>query len=107
MSEVWIRIFFRASDGTETNGKEDYSPADFGGIIPAIGDQILSPWFKRKGEAHDPSNREVLKVVDRIFKPGAPERNKPEKPKEGVKLVTNIVLIVESRQGEKEDTWIP
>ena len=42
-TETTIRLLYRSEDGTIEDGQRDCSIAEFAGVLPSIGDQILDP----------------------------------------------------------------
>lgn len=64
-----IRLYQRRN-GTLEDLSEEYDLEDFGGVVPSIGDHIVDPGANRATiSREDPSNRTILKVVDRFFWP--------------------------------------
>lgn len=90
--DVTIRIYFRHADGMVEDGSIDFAPEQFGGTIPAIGDTILSPGVLQGLDREQPENREVWKVVERVFNPRD--------------LKNYVVLVVEERAGSSADGWL-
>jgi hypothetical protein len=75
--EFMISIcFLNRGEHIEREG-EVYSPADFGGAVPSIGDRILNPGSPvlvrdEKIDFSDPDRREFWIVKERIFNPEHP-----------------------------------
>ena len=77
MSEIGIRILQRDASGNIEDTGEDFSPSDFAGMVPSIGDQILNPGIIGGRRRDDgpliiprrdvPTNRTLWLVVDRFF----------------------------------------
>jgi hypothetical protein len=91
-TNVTIRIYFRHSDGRVEDGSQDFGLRDFAGVLPAIGDTILNPGVLQGLDRNQPANREVWKVVDRVFNPRD--------------LANYVVLVVEERRGTEADGWL-
>jgi len=92
MTDVTIRIYFRDTSGKVEDGEQDYRLSDFAGFLPAIGDTVLDPGVLEGRDRRQPENREIWKVVDRIFNPGD--------------LADYVVLVVEARRGTADDAWL-
>lgn len=92
MAEVTIRIYYRHENGKVEDGQQDYSLSDFANVLPAIGDTILDPGVLVGLDRRLPENRDVWKVVDRVFNPRD--------------LADYVVLVVEERKGSEDDTWL-
>ena len=92
MADVTIRIYFRDQAGMVEDGSQDYSLTDFAGFLPAIGDTIVDPGVLQGLDRTEPQNRDVWKVVDRIFNPRD--------------MADYVVLVVEERKGTEADTWL-
>jgi hypothetical protein len=90
--DVTIRIYFRKPDGRIEDGSQDFALEDFAGVLPAIGDTILDPGVVQGLDRHQPENRDVWKVVDRVFNPRG--------------LSKYVALVVEERRGTVADGWI-
>ena len=84
-----IRILHRQPDGQIHDGKIDFSPDNFAGSIPAIGDTILNPGVLQGQDRQMPQNRQIWTVVGRVFNPRDNE--------------DYVSLIVESRDGTLAD----
>jgi hypothetical protein len=69
MTDMTIRIYFRSADGSVEDGQQDYGLEDFGGIMPAAGDLILDPGVQVGRDRHEPENRRMWSVVQRVFNP--------------------------------------
>ena len=80
-----IRILHRDTAGKAFDGSVDFSPEDFAGQVPAIGDMILNPGVPVGKQRDDPRNREIWTVVGRVFN----SRDNKD----------YVSLIVESRDG--------
>lgn len=92
MADVTIRIYFRDGAGKIEDGQQDYSLSDFAGVLPTRGDTIVNPGVVQGLDRQTPENREVWKVVDRIFNPRD--------------LANYVVLVVEKRKGAEADAWL-
>lgn len=68
-NEITIRLLFHRADGTIEDAQQDYSLADFAGVLPTIGDQILDPGVVSGRKRDDLINRRVWTVVGRVFNP--------------------------------------
>ena len=84
-----IRILHRDTAGKVFDGSVDFSPKDFAGQVPAIGDMILNPGVPVPKKRDDPRNREIWTVVGRVFN----SRDNKD----------YVSLIVESRDGTLAD----
>jgi hypothetical protein len=84
-----IRILHRDTAGKVFDGSVDFSPEDFAGQVPAIGDTILNPGVLVGKDRVDPRNREIWTVVGRVFN----SRDNKD----------YVSLIVESRVGTLAD----
>src|SRR3954454_14026696 len=69
MSEVTIHLYCRSADGKIEDAQHTFDLSDFGGFLPSVGDKILDPGVPAALERHDPENRRIWPVVDRIYKP--------------------------------------
>lgn len=79
MSEIVIRILQRDANGNIEDAGQDFSPSDFAGMVPSIGDHILNPGVSGGQRRDDgalifprgdvPTNRALWLVVDRFFNP--------------------------------------
>lgn len=92
MTEVTFRIYYRDASGHTEDATLDMGLEDFGGQAPMIGDTILNPGVTSGRDRNDPTNREVWKVVDRVFNP---RDNKDY-----------IALVVEYRPGSPTDAFL-
>lgn len=77
MSEFLISIGFINSGGQIERDVEHYGTADFGGIVPLVGDRILNPGVAlahqgEKPDFSDPVRRTFWLVEERIFRPDLP-----------------------------------
>ena len=65
-----IRLYDDCENGRPFEDREEeYDLDDFGGVTPAVGDRIVSPWVMKGLDRRDPNNREVFEVVRRYFQP--------------------------------------
>ena len=64
---TYIRILHRDTAGKAFDGSVDFSPEDFAGQVPAIGDMILNPGVSVGKKRGDPRNRQIWTVVGRVF----------------------------------------
>ena len=68
-----IRIVYRNKKGNIEAEYEEYTPADFGGCIPNVGDKIISPLISKRDAASqdwlNPDLRDVYEVEARYFWP--------------------------------------
>ena len=92
MNDVTVRIYYRDASGYTEDAQLDMSLDDFGGVMPAIGDTILNPGVAAGLDRSQPENREVWKVVERVFNP---RDNKDY-----------VTLVVEYRPGTSTDPWL-
>jgi|GEM_PF-2204725 len=65
--EMYVRVFRRSPIGRLVASGHEYSLSDFDGVLPCIGDSILSPGLKVPGSGDDYRNRTMWSVVDRVF----------------------------------------
>lgn len=84
-----IGILHRDTAGKVFDGSVDFSPEDFAGQVPAIGDMILNSGVSVGKKRDDPRNREIWTVVGRVFN----SRDNKD----------YVSLIVESRDGTLAD----
>lgn len=84
-----IRILHRDPAGKVFDGGIEYGPEHFAGQVPAIGDMIVDPGVLQGLDRDDPQNRQIWKVVGRVFNP----RDREDA----------VALIVESRDGNLAD----
>lgn len=75
--ELLISICFINRSGQIEREGETYTPADFGGSVPMVGDRILDPGIAllhrdEKPDFSDPERREFWLVKERIFNPEHP-----------------------------------
>ncbi|RVL69854.1 hypothetical protein CN140_35830 [Sinorhizobium meliloti] len=89
--DIAIRVYFRAESGLVADGQR-YDLSDFGGFLPAIGDQVLQPGVLQGIDRSQRKSRTVWTVVGRIFNP----KDSPN----------HVCLIVEPRLGTEGDPWI-
>lgn len=66
-TETTIRLLYRRGDGTIEDGQRDCSLAEFAGVMPTIGDQILDPGVLSGLARSELRNRRLLTVVGRVF----------------------------------------
>jgi hypothetical protein len=90
--DVTIRIYYQHPDGRTEDGSLDFELKDFAGYLPAIGDTILNPGVTSGRDRTEPQNREIWKVVGRVFNPRD--------------MASYVVLIVEERKGTDADGWL-
>ena len=102
-SELLIRLYKRDDEGKLYNGKEDFDVADFCGVIPRVGDFIVSRWLRNTRSAEHA--REVAQlwehrtvhVVEAVyFRPD--KRSDPEGKDDSW-----VVLVVRDRQMTEEE----
>jgi hypothetical protein len=86
---ITIRVFHRNADGVVFDFAHEYSLDYFAGTIPVVGDQILSPEVPVDWDRDEPTNREILTVVGRMFNIGDNG--------------SYVGLIVDARPGRPED----
>lgn len=95
MPQTAIRLHYvtQDHDGHEVfeDAKEEYDLGDFGGVLPAVGDLIVSPWVVEGRDRRNPANRSVYEVLHRYFQPV---------DKSTTDLIY-IILVV----GERAATW--
>ncbi|MGQ0590407.1 MAG: hypothetical protein ACT4N8_12910 [Sphingosinicella sp.] len=84
-----IRILHRDPNGAIFDGGEDFAPEHFAGQVPMIGDMIVNPGVLQGQDRQLPQNRQIWKVVGRVFNPRDNE--------------DYVSLIVESRDGNLAD----
>ncbi|MFG1399915.1 hypothetical protein [Roseixanthobacter pseudopolyaromaticivorans] len=89
MAEILIRILFRDETGKIEDGVHDCDLSNFAGFLPNIGDTIVDPSVLQGLDRSAPENREVWRVVDRIFNPKDQENY--------------VALVVEARPGTMAD----
>ena len=92
MADTTIRIHMRGADGKVTDAQQDYGLEDFAGHLPQIGDTIVDPGVPQGLDRRKPENRDVWKVVDRVFNPRD--------------LQDYVALVVEERKGTEADAWL-
>lgn len=68
-SEMTIRLLYRREDGTIEDAQQDCSLAEFAGVLPSIGDQILEAAVLSGLARNELRNRRLLTVVGRVFNP--------------------------------------
>ena len=76
--------------------REEYDLDDFGGVLPAVGDRIVSPWVMKGHDRRDPANREICEVVHRYFQPV--EASKTD--------LIYIILVVRTRKATTDEADI-
>lgn len=77
MNDIVIRILQRGANGNIEDKGQDFSPSDFAGMVPSIGDHIINPWIPGGQRREDgalifpsrgvPTNRTLWLVVERFF----------------------------------------
>jgi hypothetical protein len=73
MSEYVISIGFINKTGHIERESESYSPSEFGGFVPSVGERIFDPYTVRhKGEKPIDARRTFWIVEERIFLPYIP-----------------------------------
>lgn len=92
MTDVTIRIYYRDAKGNVEDGQVDFGLSDFAGFLPSIGDTVVNPGVLQGRDRNRPEDREVWKVVDRVFGPRD--------------MKGYVVLVVEERAGTRADTWL-
>jgi hypothetical protein len=68
-NEITVRLHYRRADGTIEDAQQDYGLADFAGVLPSIGDQILDPGVVSGRKRDELGNRRLWTVVGRVFNP--------------------------------------
>jgi hypothetical protein len=91
LKDPYVVIYHQTSRGFEYD-REGYSIEEFGGVVPAIGDLIVYPGVPADSDRRDPASHTLYEVTRRYFKPAASENYGPR-----------IVLVVQSRLGEKSE----
>ncbi|HEV7229392.1 hypothetical protein [Brevundimonas sp.] len=68
-----IRIF--GDYETYETKYEDYGIENFGGVVPSVGDIIVSPGVTRGADRNDPDNRTLYVVKERYWLPSTGEKD--------------------------------
>lgn len=66
--DTTVRLYKQTADGWD-DWQQDYGLEDFAGFLPNVGDMILEPGVLQGLDRHDPNNRKMLTVKQRIFNP--------------------------------------
>ena len=66
--DITVRLYKQTGDTWE-DWQQDYGMEDFAGFLPDVGDMILEPGVLQGLDRHDPNNRKMLTVTQRIFNP--------------------------------------
>lgn len=75
--ETIIALFYERNGVLETTG-DNYSLADFGGVVPVVGDLLPMEGVAVGKDRSDPDNRTVYEVVSRYFFPRYREQDAPQ-----------------------------
>jgi hypothetical protein len=89
-NDLTFRVTVEHLDGSVADAG-DFGLEDFGGIAPAIGDEILDPFAGEKAVRYDPQSRAIWRVKRRVFNP----RDHKD----------YIALLVEERLGDEGDRF--
>lgn len=87
--DICIRLFRVGEEGGLFDYTEEYALDTFAGVVPSIGDQFINPGVEVGLDRFESTNREILKVVGRVFNIGDNGNY--------------VGLIVDARQGQPED----
>ncbi|MBB4264807.1 hypothetical protein [Roseospira visakhapatnamensis] len=88
---IKVRLYIARAGGVVEDGQMDCDLSMFGGLVPAVGDEILDPGVIQGQDRHDHRNRQLLTVTRRVFN----SRDKED----------YVVLVVEPRpvaDGERD-----
>ena len=96
-----VRLFARTPDGRLEDTREEFDLECFGGMLPAPGDVISSPWIVVGGDRQDPEKRTVYEVVRRYF---SPQHGDPKRPDE--KIFVYVAFEVIERRGRPDERGI-
>ena len=96
MPKTAIRVYHHYDDEAFEDAREEYDLEDFGGILPAVGDRIVSPWVIEGRDRRDPANRSVYEVIHRYFQPVDSSTTD----------VIYIILVVRDREATAEEADI-
>ncbi len=69
MADMTIRLHYRRKNGEIEDAQHDFVLAEFAGMLPSIGDQILHPGVQSGLPRDELSSRRMLTVVGRVFNP--------------------------------------
>lgn len=89
--QTFIRLFKGLGENLEAE-RESYTPADFGGTIPVIGDIIVDPSVRPAADRADPAEHTLYEVTRRYFVPTA-----------GLPLLVNLVVRPRAAGFEERD----
>ena len=89
-----VVVIYRDGDDEDKPGDtRRFALSDFGGVLPDIGDQILSPWVIEGRDRNAPENRKMWTVIERHFIPLAP----PDEPILALTVQERTLADAESR----------
>lgn len=96
-----VRIFVQNEDGSYADTTEDYDLNQLLGVVPDVGDIIVTPWVSGNADRQDPINRTFLKVEKRYFCPQTINPNSP-----GREIYVYVNLVVTERPGAPQEGGI-
>lgn len=92
-----IRIYKKDADGTLYDDREDFCVSDFGGIVPRVGDFIVSRWLRdSRDEDRGHSNR-TIQVVEAVYY--RPDKRHSDADDSWVVLVVRDRQMTEDEEG--------
>lgn len=93
--EQFIRIYKKDSDGKLYDEREDFDVSDFCGVIPRVGDFIVSRWLRNAKEEGRAWHNRTVHVVEAVYY----RPDKRDKPTDD----SWVVLVVRDRQMTEEE----
>ena len=105
-----VRLFVQNKDGSVEDIREEFALEQLLGVVPAVGDIIVSPWHQSEKipQVHDwqnPEDRTFFEVVERRFCPPHPPLTRTGD--ERVQIVeVYAVLIVKARKGRPDESGL-
>ena len=93
--EHLIRIYKKDPNGTLHDAREDFCVSEFCGVVPRVGDFIVSRWLRDSSEAAQVWSNRTVYVVEAVYY--RPDKRRLEADDSWV------VLVVHDRQMKEEE----
>ena len=96
--EQHIRIYKKDPDGNLHDAAEDFCVSDFCGVVPRVGDFIVSRWLRDSSEEGRVWSNRTIHVVDAVY-------YRPDKRTSDADD-SWVVLVVHDRQMNEEEAGL-
>lgn len=67
--QITVRLHMDNGEGGIVDYSQDFDLSDFAGFLPAPGDLFLDPGCLQGLDRHQPENRRMYRVLQRVFNP--------------------------------------